>query len=148
MVELIDFLHARINEDEHIAKRAAGTDGVDGRWAYDGDSAQGEVYRPDASHTYTRLDGSTGVEHSHVTQDSEGIMPSVEGDDGCHIARHDPARALREVEAKRALIAQYGDSEGAQFPDYDGGYASATQDALLLLASVYSDHPDYRKEWA
>ncbi|NKS17328.1 hypothetical protein GS490_13460 [Rhodococcus hoagii] len=144
MSDIVEFLRARLDEDEQIAKRAAGSGGIDGRWAYDGDSAHGEVYRPDASRTYTRIDGSTGVEHSYVTQDSEGIMSSVEGDDGTHIARHDPARVLREVEAKRRIItlAEQVARSGAEFAEQD--FDTLTRS----LAVVYSDHPDYQQEWA
>jgi hypothetical protein len=55
-----------------------------------------------------------------------------------HIARWDPARVLREVEARRrmvefALRLDYGTDEG---------------DLQRLLALPYSDHPGYRQEWA
>ena len=56
--------------------------------------------------------------------------------DASHIARHDPARALREVRAKRAIVARAQDgSLGGQ----------AAQDILDHLASVYADHPDYQQ---
>jgi hypothetical protein len=47
--------------------------------------------------------------------------------------RHVPARVLREVEAKRRML-----------EDLDLTYPDVEQ----LLAAVYSDHPDYRPEWA
>jgi hypothetical protein len=46
------------------------------------------------------------------------------------------ARALREVEAKRRMLADL------DLPHWGEAYL------IALLASVYSDHPDYRQEWA
>jgi hypothetical protein len=78
------------------------------------------------------------------------------------VNRHDPARVLREVEAKRALIAfafnnaaiidgEWGDCHEAaeiaagQCQDYG---MSAARDALKPLVAVYSDHPDFDPSWA
>ncbi len=72
-------------------------------------------------------------------------------DDGdpvnAHIARHDPARVLREVEAKRRLLEQFrlrGDSVRAVVRPVTGG---VWDDLLRLLALPYDGHPDYREEW-
>jgi hypothetical protein len=61
-----------------------------------------------------------------------------------HIVRHDPARVLREVAAKRALLLEI-DSELADDPSVIEGM---TGDRLQIMASVWSDHPDFRTEWA
>jgi hypothetical protein len=62
-----------------------------------------------------------------------------------HIARHDPARTLREVEAGRALLA---DHEGTRaITGDDDEYVSGLAFAIRALASAWSDHPDYREEW-
>jgi len=72
-----------------------------------------------------------------------------------HLARHDAARVLREVAAKRAILAAYeavlADCHSAGVParrprkygEYDGLHK-----AVAELAAVYSDHPDYQQEWA
>jgi len=58
-----------------------------------------------------------------------------------HIARHDPARVLREVEAKRRIVERYawlrehGDTGDAAW-------------VLPLLAAPYSNHADFRPEWS
>lgn len=66
-----------------------------------------------------------------------------------HIARHDPARVLREVAAKRAILARYATVQAWSYPPGDGD--EAVQDELgevtRSLAAVYSDHPGYREEW-
>ena len=58
-----------------------------------------------------------------------------------HIARHDPARVLREVAAGRTILAACQDSgEGSIVRD-------ALRYAVNVFTAVYSDHPDYRAEW-
>lgn len=70
---------------------------------------------------------------------------------GAHIARHDPARVLREVAAKRAIVAAYAKAD--EWVNVSAGataaYARQIMDETLRhLAAVWSDHPDYRQEWA
>jgi hypothetical protein len=63
------------------------------------------------------------------------------------LLRHDPARVLREIAAKRALVEQWADR-------YDDNPYSASheiadaRDVLHTLASVYTNHPDYQQKWA
>lgn len=71
-----------------------------------------------------------------------------------HIARHDPARALREVGAKRRLIELAWDADqGDRILDEeiarDPKPGEVTTGGLILraMAAVYSDHADYRPEW-
>lgn len=56
-------------------------------------------------------------------------------------------RPLREVAAKRAILAAYCEYADARYPDYDGGYSSAMDYAVQQLATAWSDHPDYRAGW-
>lgn len=71
-----------------------------------------------------------------------------------HIARHDPARVLREVEGGRRLIDRYeraiavgGTSPVGFVHGQDDGYRQACLDAISDRAAVYAGHPDYRQEW-
>jgi hypothetical protein len=48
-------------------------------------------------------------------------------------------RALREVEAGRAILAMYAD--GLAYDDYAVGRV------IRVLVVVYSDHPDYDEKW-
>lgn len=79
-----------------------------------------------------------------------------------HIARFaDPARVLREVEAKRSAIreafrhaaavdGEWGcchDAEQIERGECEEEVPSEMP-ILQALASVYADHPDYRPEWA
>lgn len=72
-----------------------------------------------------------------------------------HIIRHDPARVLREVEAKRRLIdnvaASRAWSESPECPaDQRLTYERLAQgmyDALRHLSGAYADRDGYREEW-
>lgn len=111
--DLVSFIAARLDEDEAAAKR------VNGQWQQD---APG-----------------TGV----ILIDGE---PLIEGHIGGlveHIARHDPARVLREVEAKRAILAACAETlQGEDSHDYvtEGGTGEEYELAhfvLRQLAAVY-----------
>lgn len=111
-MDLIDFLKARIDEDEAAAKAASA-----GEWrAY----ADGTIF-----------DAHSGQVASSV---ASWNLP--------HIARHDPARVLADVAAKRAIV-------DAVLPYSTGGQSQSCREdmVLLYLAAVYADHPDYRQEW-
>ena len=79
-----------------------------------------------------------------------------------HIARHDPARVLREVEAKRRILARHkpGDPSTNAWAapwcegcGYEGSLSYPRTEhidecpELRDLAIAYADHPDYREEW-
>lgn len=51
-----------------------------------------------------------------------------------------PARVLREVEAKRAIVDECNAMD-------DEGLTPGLRSAVVSLAAVYGDHPDYRQEW-
>jgi hypothetical protein len=91
--------------------------------------------------------------------DAPGVGIIVETrhfEDAVHIARHDPARVLREVTAKRAVLAWYEDSldASATFKEKLGTgthMATAAESYLNVIrghAAAWSDHPDYQREWA
>jgi len=58
-------------------------------------------------------------------------------------ATFDPYRILAECKAKRAILANIPRNSG---PYNLGAYTSAH--TVRALAAVYSDHLDYRQEWA
>ncbi|MER7908285.1 DUF6221 family protein [Streptomyces sp. NPDC096068] len=72
-----------------------------------------------------------------------------------HAARHDPARVLAEVNAKREVVnayeravAEFQDS-GPAMVSYDRltGSVSSLRTALEFLALPYVNHPDYQDTW-
>jgi hypothetical protein len=73
------------------------------------------------------------------------------------IAAHDPARVLREINAKRAILARYEFACGQAADERNNSeegrevwvkVAGALQSCVLCLAGPYADRPDFRKEWA
>lgn len=70
-----------------------------------------------------------------------------------HMARHNPARVLRDIQAWRAMMRAVLEYEG----ELDHLTESAPPDqrstldhlpALRAIAAIWSDHPDYQAEWA
>jgi len=98
--DLARFLMARLDEEADLARRCDG-DGC-GEW-----SAHGHA-----------------VDFCQV--DLSGFHPTI----ALHVALHDPARVLREVAAKRRILARH---VADPWPCDD----------MLDLASPYADHPDF-----
>lgn len=61
-----------------------------------------------------------------------------------HIARHDPARVLAEIDAKRQAV----DACAYFLHDSEDRTDPCAQAVLAALALPYRDHPDYRPDWA
>jgi hypothetical protein len=120
---IVAFLAARLDEDRAVAREAAGL-----HWVAE-EPAIGIVL----------VDGEPLIE-GHIT----GLT--------AHIARHDPVRVLRDVEAKRAILRRCGSrmNEPDQWPNgLVSPRAVLARQNLMDLAAVYSDHADYRAEdWA
>lgn len=138
---LTEFLTARLDEDESAALAAAKYPGKD--WT-----------------THPGRDNSEAV----VFEDAGSPIAWIDIPDAMavagHMASHDPRRVLREVEAKRRILADYENQYGYDLPE---GVAEgrdpdermrdqASSDALGIvaadLAAVYSDHPDYNPDWS
>lgn len=62
-------------------------------------------------------------------------------DTGGYLLTISPARALRECEAKWGIVEKHSSCDDVSYGD------ASTCPELRTLASVYSDHPDYRQEW-
>jgi hypothetical protein len=86
---------------------------------------------------------------THPTDEVVGYTDSAE-----HIARHDPARVLAEVEAKRRLLElhepgemEYVEGDVCMACDLRGEGPYYPCLTLRLLALPHAEHPDYRDEW-
>ena len=138
-MSITEFLLARIAEDEAAANAANGP-----RWASgDGNISEGGLYA-------LQDEGDDGwaiawFELGTANEAEDGSRqlphwPKMERHthaNSVHAARHDPARVLRECEAKRRIV---DDVKSGWFDtDLDG--------ACKHLAAVYSDHPDYDEAW-
>jgi hypothetical protein len=156
MHDLVAWLRAAMDEDEQVAQGAAERDS--GEW-FEGDGWN--VYRAEDTTPHDDEDSHDLVVYGNVEVQS------------AHIARHDPARVLREVAAKRgivdardALVRQVADN-AAKFVELMKAPAEAPQDlanvkthgwtlggrldaldvALRHLATVYADREGYRDDW-
>lgn len=62
-----------------------------------------------------------------------------------YIAQFDPERELREVGAKRMILNSLTRRIGRLGAPWDETWFG---EILRPMAAAYSDHPDYRREWA
>lgn len=149
--DLVAFIRKQLDTDAAEAERlggAAWTCAVEEprRWVSGkpGDQARGEVRRdpretePEAAGPVYRTPRAVIAVCGISETDSAAARVT-------HIARHDPARVLREVAAKRRRIEAL--AEAAE----RGLYITATytaEDALRDEAAVYADRPGYKEDWA
>jgi hypothetical protein len=139
-VEIMEFYAARLDEDESTAGHAGGHE-----W-HTGCTCEGGVCRG--------YPACEQVEGDDITIYNEG---GHDADQAAHIARHDPARVLREVEAGRELLTRYRETaihladNAATMLNGQFRAAVAAQGAQLAAirdrAAVWSDHPDYDPVW-
>jgi len=109
-------LKAQINADEQLAHNAGG-----GEWktlCTHGDDC------PD-------YPSCSEIEGKDIKIYPEGGHSAWQAD---HITRHDPARVLREVAAKRAILAEF-----ERDPQADDQYLAGLAFALERLAEVYGN---------
>lgn len=148
MDDLIAFLRARLDEDEQTAQSGD-------EWT--------------VNNPRNLVAGPTRDEKAKYHL----VAVVVEDNERAHIARHDPARVLAEVEAKRRILrihntpavvspklAALGLREG-EAPEDDRSCMGCGLDEmdepitadvnqcpiLRALALPYADHPDYQEQW-
>ncbi|MEU3851750.1 DUF6221 family protein [Streptomyces sp. NPDC029554] len=90
--------------------------------------------------------------HTPYEQDKHWRGLTVEGSElAAHIARHDPARVLRENDAKRAVVERYERAmeNSRAHPDdlASAGALLALHGVVKLIALPYADRPGFRDEW-
>jgi hypothetical protein len=146
----VDFIEAQLTEDERVGRAA--TEG--GSWKakrLDGD----ELFDGPFTAIYTV--GFPWRETARCVGTSE-VARSVVSSEGEHIARHDPARVLADVAAKRRILARHKPGDPKLFgwaPNWcEGcGYEGEAGDPrtediddcpeIRDLASTWADHEDY-----
>ncbi|MFD4257744.1 DUF6221 family protein [Streptomyces sp. NPDC058534] len=136
MDDLVQWLHAQINEDERIAREAGGA-------AWEELPVSGWVHTSALPDTEWQ---PPGYDH-HV---ASAPLPV----DRAHIVAHDPARVLREIDTKRKTVALCepplldvtgpGDAEKSFVPGEGPPWGL---DVLKLLALPYADRPGYQESW-
>jgi hypothetical protein len=127
--DLLKFLRDRLGEDERVAQAAAAELGS--AWYYDDEFVLARR------------------EDDMVATGSQDFLDREHGE---HIARHDPARVLREIDAKRQVLDWYEqraavDSRGEDPDDYENVTGSTLETVVQILALPYADGPGYREEW-
>jgi hypothetical protein len=86
--------------------------------------------------------------HSVLTSDDIEIIEASRAD-SVHIARHDPARALREIEAHRSIVALYEALNDHPMRSDTAFHWQrlAMKQTVRKLARIYAEHPDFDPEW-
>lgn len=95
------------------------------------------------------LDAKPGPWHAdggsvYATHPTDEVVDYSESAD--HIARHDPARTLRKVEATREVVKVY-ERACDHYAVFTSGFAAAMEDVLRMFAVAYDDHPDFEESW-
>jgi hypothetical protein len=120
-VDLVQWLGDRLAEDEELARAAAEEYGA----AWTADEA---------------MEG--------VSSDKGADVVAEPNSPFAFIAAHDPARVLREIEAKRDLL-RLAERAHDYHETFMNGFASALEGTLRLFALAYADRPGYKaEEWA
>lgn len=132
MNELVRWLGEQLDEDERIARAAGHEHVAPAPWR--GESWDDAVLNGDGL-VDAKGDGIAVVKGERVRD---------------HLVRHDPARVLREIDAKRRILAEHA-LNGWVCSTCDDGEVPPQAfpcPTLRLLALPYADRPGYRAEWA
>jgi hypothetical protein len=132
--EIVAFIKDRLDDDEFVARQALHPDAKEpGVWmAEPHDSDDND---PDRCHIAEDRKGHYwSVAH-------EVFIPNAE-----HIARHDPARVLSEIAAKRGVVREM-ESARKNLEERGINVPFFITWTLMHLAKVYADHPDYKRDW-
>lgn len=141
MTDIAAFIEARLSEWTEAAEAASEV------WC--GSFDDGPTFKPSWSLTTHRTVIISGdkwtCSDDHVCNTDDSVAKAE------HIVIHDPAQVLRQVKAMRRILGQL---EGArEHWRATGGKAGngvvlALEAAVAAVASQWSDHPDFQKEWA
>lgn len=137
--DLVEFLRARYAEEERFAKACA------------------EVFPPpwdvnDRGHSASVIADAPNFLTVAQYEDPPHGDTDWPGARLEHVGRHDPARVLADIEAKRAIVDLYLNGVAAvdamlgQSPMLQANF-NALRRVLELLARPYADHPDCNPAW-
>lgn len=142
-----EFIAARLDDDERIAAEARDaetTDGDPAEWFVSDREIEAAAVTSGLP-----IDWNDPRRHGQVCY-NEGYPREAQAE---HIALHDPARELLQVEATRQIFLAVLEYEGQweQFvSDHPNAPAAQLERirAVRVIASIWSKHPDYRPDWA
>jgi hypothetical protein len=132
---LVEWLKAQLAEDERVAREAL-QGPLEERWR--------------SSYHLVKQRG-----YINATELRDMVIAESKIGTARHIARWDPSRVLREVEAKRKIIKLH---PLTTYTDEEPGYSQVLNDhvcpgdqtpceTLRLLALPYSDRPGFQENW-
>lgn len=154
-MDIVGFLAARLDEDQASAEA---WDEAERTWQQVG--ARNLRYDNGSGERVQSIDtgGGQGLLNEQIW-----VKRDYDGERTAHIARHDPARVLAEVAAKRAILAEHTHGEAVQQDDnqkHDFGCHTCHADThcgetmgygwcqtVRLMDAVYADHPDFGPAW-
>jgi hypothetical protein len=148
--DLVQWLGEQLDEDERIAREAASKAAAE----YAAADRRANTFEPPYDGTHWTND----YDHVFVLDPRPGRTRKVliaDCGDGAfgltpHIARHDPSHVLREIDAKRRILAEvYPEVAKAEEMIQDEWHSGGDTDGdlLRLLALPYVNRPGYREEW-
>lgn len=129
---IIEFITARLDEAGAAAKAAARA------------KQDGEEWHLDPDPEVWGIGFGTGI----LRTDGNSVAMAIGSYAADHIARHDPARVLRDIEAKRAIVHRYEEqlakaSENAMEEDR----AWILWPVIAHIAAIDRNHPDFDPDW-
>jgi hypothetical protein len=138
--DIVEFIKAQLNVDEQIARSAP-----DGPW-----EAQTEAW-PESPEARVWAETATGREVQ--VAEANGVLAAA------HIARHDPVRALADVEAKRYLLEWCAEvtvhfdwstlnRPGSLLHDPNPRATHTAAVAMQAMAASYASRAGYKPEWS
>ncbi|MDX3582508.1 DUF6221 family protein [Streptomyces europaeiscabiei] len=134
MVDLVQWLTAQLDEDERVALAA-----TQHRWIVSERKTPASADSPSGDPFWVAADEGFGAPAFQFKDKRDAEF----------IAAHDPARVLREIDAKRKLLARYEramENRRAHPDDLaSAGALLALHGAVKLLAAPYADRPDYEE---
>jgi hypothetical protein len=133
--DLHAFVTARLDEDERVAREAIAENDGESDW---------QIEQPDPDEPSWRTPRPLWL-NVMDSCDPESMPPAMAE----HIARHDPARVLAEVDAKRRILADYERYARERRRAMNGWDPEARNPSPIVryLALPYADRPGYREEW-
>ncbi|MCD2099572.1 DUF6221 family protein [Rhodococcus qingshengii] len=148
-LNIIDFINARLDDDEQIAMAAGECNRSDyrkfGEWTFD-DGVAAEEERSQREYGGRIRFTIHSTVHGMQNYIRHSGNPHLYNPEMEHLARHDPARVLREVAAKREVLDVckhvHGHVSGNETAD------NLAESVLMSLANAWSTHADFKPEWA
>lgn len=158
MDEVLAFVQARLDEDEWWAREASRRDGeghtpTGEHWRWECEATDQPVALDPALDEYLKgRDGaSVGLRSVEEYESSIGLIPhlaihaqyEIQTAVAGHILRHDPARTLRDVQARRTTLLRCQEEMLSGMPRL----VRFAQMTVWEMAQRWNDHDDFKESW-